>query len=137
MLESLKIDIIYYGTPSDFEMEFNLGGCARCRILNTSTSSAKETVKALATAVGRSRVILITGPLFGNQALLSLIPRAVGLPCEPVDKAAFSISSTGDIEIPQGPCLWWTATAFSADAFWKAARNPLSCLPRTSRCEID
>lgn len=102
MLESLKIDIIYYGTPSDFEMEFNLGGCARCRILNASTSSAKETVKALATAVGRSRVILITGPLFGNQALLSLIPRAVGLPCEPVDKAAFSISSTGDIEIPQG-----------------------------------
>ena len=37
MFQNLKVDVIYYKTNSDFEMEFNLCGCCRMRLLSDKT----------------------------------------------------------------------------------------------------
>ena len=34
VFENFKIDLIYYNTQTDFEMEFNLCGCCRMRTFN-------------------------------------------------------------------------------------------------------
>ena len=69
MIQNLKVDIIYHLTPSDFEMEFNLCGCCRTRLLNDKTSDKKSFVRALARDVARSRVIIVCGPLFGAESI--------------------------------------------------------------------
>ena len=38
MVQNLRVDIIYHLSPSDFEMEFNLSGCCRMRLLSDKTS---------------------------------------------------------------------------------------------------
>ena len=78
MLQNLKIDIIYHETPSDFEFEFNLGGCCHCRVLNNSTSSPKELIGCLSKAVGRSRIIIVVGNLNQPNGLYLLISKAIG-----------------------------------------------------------
>lgn len=91
MIQNLKIDIIYYDTPSDFEFEFNLGGCCHSRVLNTRTSSPKEMIGSLSKAVSRSRVILIIGKLDGTDGLFNLISKAIGLPLKQVDAEEYGI----------------------------------------------
>ena len=57
MLYNLRSDIIYYKSGSDFELEFNLCGCCRMRLLTAKPSNKKTFVHSLARAVSRSRVI--------------------------------------------------------------------------------
>ena len=92
MIQNLKIDIIYYDTPSDFEFEFNLGGCCHSRVLNSKTSSPKEMIGCLSKAVSRSRVILIIGKLDGSDGLYSLISKAIGLPLSEVNAEEYGIA---------------------------------------------
>lgn len=91
MIQNLKIDIIYYDTPSDFEFEFNLGGCCHSRVLNSKTSSPKEMIGCLSKAVSRSRVILIIGKLDGSDGLYSLISKAISLPLSEVNAEEYGI----------------------------------------------
>ena len=37
MFQNVKVDIIYYDTSTDFELEFNLCGCCRMRLLTDKT----------------------------------------------------------------------------------------------------
>lgn len=97
MTQNLKVDIIYYDTSSDFEFEFNLGGCCHSRILNTHTASPKEMVTALSKAVNRSRVILIIGRLQNEDGLFSLISRAIGIPLVDVDNTEFSLKGVNSV----------------------------------------
>lgn len=99
MIQNLKIDIIYYDTPSDFEFEFNLGGCCHSRVLNNRTSSPKEMIDCLSKAVGRSRVILIVGKLDGSDGLYSLISKAIGLPLCEVNADEYGISAKSDTSV--------------------------------------
>ncbi len=103
MIESLKIDIVYYGTPSDFEFEFNLGGCCRnARILNTKTTSQKEMVSALAKAVSRSRIIIVTGSLYGEANAVNTVARAISKNTAEVDRKRFSIKSSTEAVAIEG-----------------------------------
>lgn len=102
MIQNLKIDIIYYDTPSDFEFEFNLGGCCHSRVLNSKTSSPKEMIGCLSKAVGRSRVILIVGKLNESDGLFSLISKAIGLPLEEVDADQYGIVPNTNTTIISG-----------------------------------
>ena len=47
MLENIKLDIIYYRTPKDFEMEFNLCGCCRMRLLNSIADDIKSLINCM------------------------------------------------------------------------------------------
>lgn len=102
MVQNLKIDIIYYDTQSDFEFEFNLGGCCHSRILNSRTSSPKEMLSSLSKAVGRSRVILILGKLTDEDGLFNLISKAIGTPLEDADVTEYGITYPSSPKIISG-----------------------------------
>ena len=102
MVQNLKVDIIYHQTPSDFELEFNLCGCCRMRLLSDKTSDKKSFIKALARDVARSRVIIGTGPLFGDEGLIALVARAIGSTLCACDNKTYGINSDDVIKIING-----------------------------------
>ena len=102
MLYNLRSDIIYYKSGSDFELEFNLCGCCRMRLLTDKPSNKKTFVHSLARAVSRSRVILITGPLFGEDNTIEIVAQALGTTTEVVNYKAYNIASDDEIEIIKG-----------------------------------
>ncbi len=102
MQPNLKVDIIYYKTPTDFEMEFYLGGCCHMRQLSDKSTDKKSYVKSLATAVSRSRVIIACGPLFSDTGLINITAKAIGHPLKIISAEETSIKSGQDIEIIEG-----------------------------------
>ncbi len=99
MIYNLRSDIIYYKTNSDFELEFNLCGCCRMRLLTDKPSNKKAFVHSLARAVSRSRVILIAGPLFGEESTVKTVAQALGTETEITNNAEFNIATDDEIEI--------------------------------------
>lgn len=102
MFHNMKADIIYYKTATDFELEFNLCGCCRMRLLSDKTPDKKSFVLSLARAVSRSNVILIAGALFGEDNSIKAVTEAIDTTTEIVDNAAFGISGDQEIEIIKG-----------------------------------
>lgn len=102
MLYNLRSDIIYYKTNSDFELEFNLCGCCRMRLLTDKPSSKKAFVHSLARAVSRSRVILIAGALFGEESTIKTVAQALGTETEITNNTKFNIATDDEIEIIKG-----------------------------------
>ncbi len=99
MFENIKVDLIYHKVPTDFEMEFNLCGCCRMRILSDKTSDNKTLIHSLARAVSRSRVIIITGGLFGEDGIINTVSTAVGKKLSVINNAQYGISSNEEISI--------------------------------------
>ncbi len=104
MIGNLKVDIIYYKTSGDFELEFNLSGCCRMRIFKDNVDSAKVLVSALSRDVSRSRVILLVTDLIGEKNGAEILSAAIGYNYEDINKAAYSIKSSDEIKAPRG-CL--------------------------------
>lgn len=102
MLKNLKIDIIYYETPSDFEFEFNLGGCCHCRVLNNTTSSPKELIGCLSKAVARSRVIIVVGNFNQPNGLCLLISKAIGRQLTSVSADEYGIIESSNTTVIEG-----------------------------------
>ena len=102
MLQNLKVDIIYYKTNTDFEMEFNLCGCCRMRLLTDKTPDKKTMIMSLSRAVSRSRVILIVGGLFGENGIIKLAAGAIGKSVSLADNETYGISGNEKIEIING-----------------------------------
>ncbi len=102
MIQNLKVDVIYHQTPSDFEMEFNLCGCCRMRLLNDKTTDKKSFVKSLAKAVSRSKIIIGCGPLFGDDGLINTVSIAIGNGTAVCDNATYGILSDEPINIIKG-----------------------------------
>ncbi len=102
MLQNIKVDLVYHNTPSDFEMEFNLCGCCRMRLLSEKTTDKKGLVSALAKAVARSRIIIASGPLFGEEGLISIVATAIGKALCGFDNAAYGINIDDEISIIKG-----------------------------------
>ncbi len=102
MAENLRVDIIYHRMASDFEMEFNLGGCCRMRTLTDKTTDAKGFIKALARGVDRSRVIICCGPLFGSDSIIRLVGAAIGCGTTVCDNKTYGISGDDEIKIIKG-----------------------------------
>ena len=102
MFQNIKVDIIYYKTATDFEMEFNLCGCCRMRLLTDKAPDRKSMVHNLARAVSRSRVIIIVGSLFGDEGVLSTVAGAIGKPLSPIDNKLYGISEGGEISVING-----------------------------------
>lgn len=102
MLKNIKVDIIYYLISSDFEMEFNLCGCCRMRLLTDKATDKKSFVGMLARAVSRSRVIIGCGALFGDNGLISTVASAIAKPLTAADNAAYGIKTDDKINIIKG-----------------------------------
>lgn len=102
MIQNLKVDVIYHQTASDFEMEFNLCGCCRMRLLNDKTTDKKSFIKALARGVSRSRVIMVCGPLFGDEGVIKTVSVAISAGVTVCDNKTYGIDGEETIEIIKG-----------------------------------
>ncbi len=102
MLQNIKTDIIYYKTTTDFEMEFNLCGCCRMRLLTDKAPDRKSLVHNLARAVSRSRIILIVGSLFGDEGTLATVAGAISKKLAVIDNSLYGISDKSEIKIIDG-----------------------------------
>ncbi len=102
MFQNMKVDIIYYKTNTDFEMEFNLCGCCRMRLLTDKSPDRKTMVHSLARAVSRSRIILVVGSLFGESGSIASIAGAIGSQLSVTDNKTFGIKSNDEIKIISG-----------------------------------
>ncbi|MCQ2450278.1 MAG: hypothetical protein MJ132_08880, partial [Clostridia bacterium] len=102
MIQSIKVDVIYFTIPTDFEMEFNLGGCCRMRLLADKANDGKDFIRSLSRAVSRSRVIICCGPLFGEVGLISRVATAIGRPLSKAENATFGIQGEQEIDIIDG-----------------------------------
>lgn len=99
MFHNIKADIIYYKSATDFELEFNLCGCCRMRLLSDKMQDKKSFVHSLARAVSRSSVILVAGPLLGEDGTIKTVTEALNTSTETVDKAEYAITDEGEIQI--------------------------------------
>lgn len=102
MLQNVRVDIIYYQTDNDFEMEFNLGGCCRTRTLHDKATDRKGLIKLLARAVSRSQIIMICGGLFSETGLIETVATAIGKGTSVVDNAAYGINAERQVNIISG-----------------------------------
>ncbi len=102
MVQNLKVDVIYHLTSSDFEMEFNLCGCCRMRLLSDKTTDKKTFIKALARDVSRSRVIIACGPLFSNDGLIKTVATAIGSSTVLCNNKTYGIKGEEQISIING-----------------------------------
>lgn len=101
-MPNLKLDIIYYKTSSDFELEFNLSGCCRMRIFKDKVETPKELISALARDVSRSRIILVVTDLCGENSGFETLSKAIGLPLISPDKAEYGIKTCDPVQMPKG-----------------------------------
>ena len=102
MSENIKIDVIYYMVPSDFEMEFNLCGCSRMRLLTDKVNNRKDYVASLSRCVLRSRVIISCGPLFGEKGLIKTVSKATELGTEVIDSSKYNLTDENEFHILKG-----------------------------------
>ena len=101
-MASIKLDVIYYKTPSDFEFEFNLSGCAGVRLFKEKSESPKALVTSLARDVARSRIIIVVADLAEENGGISTISKAIGLPLVAVNKEEYHIANEGDCNVFAG-----------------------------------
>ena len=99
MFQNIKVDIIYYKTNTDFEMEFNLCGCCRMRLLTDKSPDAKSMIHSLARAVSRSRVIILTGSLFSDDGIIKIASEAIGSKIVPVNLSNYGVQGNDNIKI--------------------------------------
>ena len=99
-MSNLKIDIIYYKTASDFELEFNLSGCCRMRMFKDKVDTPKGLINTLARDVARSKIIIIVTELFGDNNGVAVISKAIKLPLVSLNKDEFGIKTTDDVYVP-------------------------------------
>lgn len=101
-MASIKLDVIYYKSQSDFEFEFNLSGCAGVRLFKEKIETPKALVTSLARDVARSRVIIVVADLTDKNGGVSTISKAIGLPLVAVNKEEYHIANEGDCNVFEG-----------------------------------
>lgn len=111
-MQSTKVDIVYYTVPTDFEMEFNLGGCCHMRLLTSLTHDRKEYINALSRAVERSKIIIACGPIFGEMGLIHLTSRAIGRPLTIINNKDYGIVDDQNVHIIDGSLPLVTSSGF-------------------------
>ncbi len=99
MAAPIKTDIIYYCTDSDFELEFNLGGCCNMRLLSDRPKTKGEFLKSLGRAVGRSQIIFVLGSLDGENAVIDDLCAAINFSVTLRDLSVFGIKTA--VSLPE------------------------------------
>jgi len=125
MIQNIKVDTIYYSTNSDFEMEFNLCGCCKMRLLTDKTDHPKEFINQLAKAVARSQVIICCGKLFDKDGLINLVSRAIKKGLTVINNSSLILLTTPKSVLLKVPYLWLILMVASVDVLLKAVRSQL------------
>ena len=112
MFQNIKVDVIYHNTNTDFEMEFNLCGCCRMRLLTDKTPDKKSLVHSLARAVSRSRIIIVVGSLFGEENIISVVGEAINSGVSTIDNSLYGIKASEEVSILKGSTPLITSEGF-------------------------
>ncbi len=96
----VKADIIYYRTPSDFELEFNLSGCCTMRLLSDRPQNEKDLLRSLSRAVSRSQIIFTVGSLEGEGSIIDDVCSAIGYSEVERDLSPFGLNQS--VMLPSG-----------------------------------
>ena len=132
MQKSIKIDLIYYSVPKDFEFEFNLCASCQMRLLTEIAGEYDAFIRALARGVSRSRIILISAQL--NRDLVSKVSDAIGYPVSDINASEFGIKNSTSEVIPNGAVPLVTATGLFGGFILE--RGPQSLIFVTAEREI-
>lgn len=92
MAVDLKLDILYYNTPTDFEMEFGLSSRCVMRMLTSKSENIKDYLEQLSRAVSRSRLIICIGDIYNPNGILRITSKAIGLNVCSYDAAAYNVT---------------------------------------------
>ena len=101
-MSDIRVEIIYYQTQSDFEMEFNLAGVCHMRMLTCRTESPRDFIYALSRATARNRVIIAVGELNDSLGLCDMVARATSRQLNEPDASLYGISDDSNFKIPDG-----------------------------------
>jgi len=87
MMQSIRIDIIYFRVDRDTKMEFRFNDFEKMpiRTLATSVKERDEFLYALKRGVYRSDTVIVVGGMNGNVYLPGIIGAAIGAPIEKLD----------------------------------------------------
>ena len=102
MAADLKLEILYYRTASDFEMEFNLCGCCSMRMLTAKPAVKKDLLNALAASVSRSRVTVVVGELYSEEGIINIVSSAVGKKLSDAQKGLYTVPEHCSPLLPSG-----------------------------------
>ncbi len=102
MVKNIKVDLIYYTIGTDFEMEFNLCGCCRMRLLTDTVSNRNEFSKSLARGVSRSNIVIACGPIFGEKGLVSTVAKVTNIGTQTIDNRKYGIEEENEIKVLKG-----------------------------------
>lgn len=102
MAADLKLEILYYRTASDFEMEFNLCGCCSMRMLTDKPNEKKELLNSLLTSVNRSRVTVVVGELYSEEGIINVVSKAIGKKLSDAQKNLYTVPEHCDSLLPAG-----------------------------------
>ena len=72
------------------------------RLLNDKCSDRKSLVLSLSRAVSRSRIIIVTAPLFSEENITGIVAKAIGATTEIVDNEKCGINSDAEIKVIKG-----------------------------------
>lgn len=92
MAVDLKLDILYYNTPTDFEMEFSLSSRCVMRMLTNKSENIKDYLEQLSRAVSRSRLIICIGDIYNPNGILRITAQSVGLSMCSYDADAYNVT---------------------------------------------
>lgn len=102
MARDVKIEVLYYKTPTDISLEFGLHGNYPLRILSSNCNDIDSFFRALKRAVQRSEIILTVGGYKDDEYLPKFIAKAIGKNCFKPDLRKENIIGSDGYSIPDG-----------------------------------
>lgn len=104
MAVDLKLDILYYNTPTDFEMEFSLSSRCVMRMLTSKSENTKDYLSQLSRAVSRSRAIICVGDIYDDNSIIKITSQAVGRDLCSYDYATYNVTdeASKNVLLPDG-----------------------------------
>ena len=95
----MKTEVIYFGAEHIASLDEKLGKVSRLSG-SADTSTRREFLLALQTAVGRSDIIIAVGRLFGKGGLSAIIAAGTGLESEVADMRSLGLAVDPEVVLP-------------------------------------
>ena len=102
MSKDIKIEILYYKTPSDVSLEFGLHDQYPLRLLSSCCNDLKSFFKSLKRAIKRSEIILVVGGYDNEKEYIpAFLARSIGQKCVIPEYAKMGVITNNHYILPK------------------------------------
>lgn len=102
MSKDIKIEILYYKTPSDVSLEFGLHDQYPLRLLSSCCNDLKAFFKSLKRAIKRSEIILVVGGYDNEKEYIpAFLARSIGQKCVIPEYAKMGVITNNHYILPK------------------------------------